>query len=108
MIAHLQQISEQIAPGKIAVIVLDRASWHKSKKINCFDNIRLLPLPPVSPELNPVEQLWERLRDRYLANRAFNDQSDIIDACCTAWNSFTQIPDAISSLCSRSWAILTN
>jgi hypothetical protein len=106
MTAHLQMISRQVAAGKIAVIILDRASWHKSKKLNCFNNIRLLPLPPASPELNPVEQLWQHLRDRFLANRCFEDMADIVNACCEAWNTFVQEPNAISSLCSRGWAVL--
>lgn len=105
---HLKLISEKVSPGKIAVIILDRASWHTSKKINVFPNIAILPLPPVSPELNPVEQLWQRLRDRYLANRVFNNCEEIIEACCDAWNGFTQIPNSISSLCSREWAALEN
>lgn len=105
---HLKLISEKVSPGKIAVIILDRASWHTSKKINVFPNIAILPLPPVSPELNPVEQLWQRLRDRYLANRVFKNCEEIIEACCDAWNGFTQIPNSISSLCSREWAALEN
>lgn len=108
MIAHLKQISVQVPPGNIAVVVLDRASWHKSKKINCFENVRLLPLPPVSPELNPAEQIWEYLRAKYLANRTFKNQADIIDACCDAWNAFSKTPNIISSLCSRSWAKMMN
>jgi hypothetical protein len=103
---HLKMISRQIDPGKIAVVVLDRASWHKSKKLNCFPNIRLLLLPAVSPELNPVEQFWQHLRDRHLANRVFKNTNSIIYACCDAWNTFVQTPKTISSLCSRSWAIL--
>jgi len=106
MLAHLKLISDQVGPDKIAVIVLDRASWHKSKKLNCFDNIRLLPLPTAAPELNPVEQLWQHLRDRFLANRVFEDAAAIVDACCDAWNNFVQTPNTISSLCSRRWAIL--
>lgn len=108
MTEHLRLISKQVAPGKIAVVILDRASWHKSKKLNSFANICLLPLPPASPELNPVEQLWQHLRDRFLANRVFKDHNAIVDACCDAWNDFTKIPNTIASLCSRSWAILTN
>lgn len=106
MEAHLRMISEQVEPGKIAIIILDRASWHKSKKLNCFSNIRLLPLPAASPELNPVEQLWQHLRDRFLANRVFKNATEIVDACCDAWNAFIGVPDAISSLCTRNWAIL--
>lgn len=106
MKAHLRMISDKIEPGRIGVIVLDRASWHKSKKVNCFENLRLLPLPPAAPELNPTEQLWEHLRDRYLANRYFENAESIVGACCDAWNAFVQIPNAIASLCSRSWAVL--
>lgn len=108
MTEHLKLISEQVITGKIAVIVLDRASWHKSKKLNIFHNIILLPLPPASPELNPVEQVWQHLRDKYLANRAFANHQQIIDACCDAWNAFTQIPETIYSLCSRKWATFAN
>lgn len=106
MKAHLKMISDKIAPGKIAIIVLDRASWHKSKKLNCYDNIILLPLPAASPELNPVEQLWQHLRDKFLANRVFKCASEIVDACCEAWNAYVDVSGTISSLCSRSWAIL--
>ena len=106
MKAHLKIISNQVEEGRIGVIILDRASYHTSQKLNCFENLRLLPLPAASPELNPIEQLWERLRDRHLANRSFKNIESIINACCDAWNAFTQIPNAIKSLCSRSRAIL--
>jgi len=54
-----------------------------------------------SPELNPAEQAWQQLRDRSLANRCYDSYDDIINACCEAWNKFTQIPNAIRSLCTR-------
>lgn len=106
MKVHLKMISDQTEPDRIAIVVLDRASWHKSQKINCFKNIILVPLPAGSPELNPVEQLWEHLRDRHLANRSFEDTEDIVEACCNAWNAFIGLAGSITSLCSRSWAIL--
>ncbi|MCA9508811.1 MAG: IS630 family transposase [Myxococcales bacterium] len=108
MIAHLNEISKSIPTGKIAVIVLDRASWHTTKKLNIFSNIKLLSLPPASPELNPVEQLWQQLRNNSLANRAFKDYSDIESSCCDAWNEYVDRKGAITSLCSRDWANLKN
>lgn len=100
----LQQLSQNISPGKHAVLVLDNAGWHKSKGIKVPQNISILPLPPYSPELNPVEQIWEQLRQQSLANRAFDDYMDIENACIDAWNKFTSITGAIKNLCSRAWA----
>jgi hypothetical protein len=108
MKAHLKIISKKVASDEFAVVVLDRASWHTSKKINTFKNIALLPLPPVSPELNPQEQVWQQLRKKYLANRTFHDYIDIQNSCCNAWNSYFKKSGQVKSLCSRSWASFDN
>jgi hypothetical protein len=105
---HLQCISEQLEQGKHAVVVLDKAAWHTTKKIREFKNISLLALPPVSPELNPVEQIWQYLRDKYLANRCFKDYEDIVTACCKSWNTFSNNVPTVKSLCQREWALLCN
>ena len=76
-------------------------------KLRQLANIMLLPMPAGSPELNPAEQVWQQLRDRSLANRCYDSYEDCIDACCDAWNEFTQIPGAIRSLCSHGWTCLT-
>ena len=102
MAHHLQALSEAVPAGRHAVLVLDRAGWHTTPKLAQFPNVSLLPLPAGSPELNPTEQVWQQLRDRHLANRCYDGYEQIVDACCEAWNAFTQIPDAIRSLCSRS------
>jgi transposase len=103
---HLRTISEAVPAGRHAILVLDRAGWHTTLKLPKLANVSLLPLPTGSPELNPAEQVWQQLRDRHLANRCFESYEQIVDACCDAWNAFTTIPDAIRSLCSRSWANL--
>ncbi len=103
---QLKAVSDMVPAGRHAVIVLDRAGWHTTSKLPRFANISLLPLPAGSPELNPAEQVWQQLRDRSLANRCFDGYEHIVDACCDAWNAFTDIPGAIRSLCSRSWATL--
>ena len=103
---HLEHISKQIPEDKHAVIVLDRAGWHTTKKLDGFDNLTLLPLPPASPELNPCEQIWKQLRQEYLSNRCFKDDEDLLAACSDAWNNFTETPESITSLCSRKWANL--
>ena len=106
MLIHLEYISAKNPPGRHGAIVVDRAGWHTTKKINKFDNITLIPLPPTSPELNPTEQVWKQLKDEELSNRCFEDEDDIMDACCIAWNNFTNRKGAVQKLCSRGWAIL--
>ena len=54
---HLAEISAAVAPGAHAVLLLDQAGWHGSRDLRVPDNITLLPLPPRSPELNPVENV---------------------------------------------------
>ena len=103
---HLRHIAVNVPKGKHAVIVLDRAGWHTTKKLAQFKNITLVPLPAGSPELNPQEQVWQQLRDRYLANRCFKNYDDIVDNCCHAWNDFTSDPTTIARLCTREWAKL--
>jgi transposase len=66
------------------------------------DNISLLPLPPYSPELNPVENIWQFLRQNYLANRVYETYEAIVDACSDAWNALAAASDTIRSI--ASWA----
>jgi transposase len=106
MLAHLQEISSQVPQGRHAVVVLDGAAWHTTKSIRVFSNLSLLILPPASPELNPVEQIWQQLRDNWLANRCYDGYEAIVDACCDAWNWFVDAPNRMMQLCTRSWAIL--
>jgi transposase len=107
MALHLEAISLAVPPGRHALLILDKAGWHTTLKLPQLSNLSLLTLPAASPELNPAEQVWQQLRDRSLANRCYDNYDQILDACCDAWNKFTQIPGAIRSLCSRSWACLT-
>ena len=104
MKVHLQPISAEVKEGKHAILILDRAAWHTTKKLKGFPNITLLPLPAAAPELNPVEQLWQQLRDRYLSNRSYKDYEEIVKSCCEAWNNYVDVPGAIRQLCSREWA----
>ena len=105
---HLAEISRNVTPGAHAVIWLDGAGWHQTGgKLNVPDNISLLKLPPYSPELNPVENIWQYLRQNQLSNRVFASYNAIVDACCDAWNALTAEPDRIQSIATRSWASVT-
>jgi len=55
-------------------------------------NITLLPLPPRCPQLNPVENLWQFMRDNWLSNRISKSYEHIVDHCCHAWNKLVDQP----------------
>jgi len=103
---HLEHISMKVPPGRHAVIVLDQAGWHTTSKIKKPENITLIALPAASPELNPTEQVWHQLRQDSLANRSFENEEDIVQSCCNAWNEFDNRPGAVRKLCLRTWAKL--
>ena len=67
MNAHLAKIARTVAPGAHALLILDGAGWHGSAGLVVPDKLSLLTLPPYSPELNPVENVWAYLRANKLA-----------------------------------------
>ena len=62
---HLAEIAAAIAPSAHAVLIVDQAGWHMSKRLVVPRNITLIPLPPKCPELNPVENSWQFMRDNW-------------------------------------------
>jgi transposase len=103
MSRFLAELSATLAVDVHAVLVLDQAGWHGSRALVIPDNITLVPLPPYSPELNPVERLWLYLRERYLSHRLLEDYDAVVDACCHAWTALTLETGRIQSLTSYSW-----
>lgn len=99
----LDQFADALPEDVHAVMVLDGAGWHDERALAVPDNVTLVPLPPYSPELNPVERLWLYLRERFLSLRVFDDTDAIIDACCDAWNALTAEPGRIKTLCEYPW-----
>jgi len=72
------------------------------------DNISLLFLPPYSPELNPIENLFQFLRHNFLNARVYDTYVDIVDACCWAWTTLLNIEGQLKSITTRSWAKTVN
>jgi hypothetical protein len=102
---HLAEISRHVSPGAHGVVVLDGAGWHQpGGRLVAPDNLSLLPLPPYSPELNPVENIWQFLKQNFFSNRIFDSYEAIVDACCAAWNALMALPTRIRSIAERDWA----
>lgn len=101
---HLDEISKNIEDGFHAIVIMDRASWHTTEALIIPPNLSLSPLPPYSPELNPMEQVWQKIKADHLTNTTFKDYEDIVQRCSEAWNSFSNEDGNIKQLCSRAWA----
>lgn len=101
---HLNEISKHVAPKAHGVILMDRAGWHTTDKLDIPKNITIILLPSRSPELNPVENIWQYLRQNWLSNRVFETYDTILDAGCDAWNKLIQQPQTITSIGMRDWA----
>jgi transposase len=99
MNTFLEQFAKQIEPDVHVVMIWDQAGFHCSKQLCIPDNITILPLPPYSPELNPVENLWHYLRSHFWANRVYEDWEALVEAACYAWQNTCLCPEIIQSVC---------
>jgi transposase len=97
----LRMLSEHVPVDIQVVLALDNAGWHVAKSLRVPHNICLLPLPPYSPELNPIERLWCWLKEHHLSNRVYADYDALLDAGSKAWNCLT--PQRIQSVCRTAW-----
>jgi len=105
---NLAEISTQVAAGAIAVLTCDGARWHQQGgALVVPDNIVLLHLPPYSPELNPMENVWDYLRQNKLCALVWDSYDAILDACKAAWNWLIADPDRITSIGTRNWACVS-
>jgi transposase len=105
MSEHLKEISVQVTPGAHAVVVCDGAGWHQQgERLRVPDNITLLPLPPYSPELNPMENIWDYLRGNKLSKRVWQSYEAIVAACKDAWLFLIGDLERIDSVAHRAWA----
>jgi len=104
---HLNEVSKQVDTKAHAVVLMDRAGWHSTGKLKIPKNLTIILLPPKSPELNPVENIWQYLRANYLSNRVFENYEAIVEATCEAtceaWNKLISQPQTITSIGMRDW-----
>lgn len=101
---HLEEISRNVAARAHAVVLMDRAGWHRTDKLKVPKNLTIILLPSRSPELNPVENIWQYIRDNWLSNRIFKSYDDIVNLACQAWNKLINQPWTIMSIGLRDWA----
>jgi len=83
----------------------DGAGWHVTgRELKVPDNIVLVTLPPYSPDLNPMENVWQYLLGNKLSARIWDSYDEILAACAEAWNWLIDDPNRIRSIGIRDWA----
>ena len=95
----LQEFSATLAADEHAVMLWDGAGFHTSRKLQIPENITLLQLPPYSPELNPVENLWHYLKSHYWSNRTYADYEELEEAAIDAWRAAVLDTELMKTVC---------
>jgi transposase len=99
MILFLEHVSQTFSKYFI-VMQVDQASWHHALDLIIPSNMRLITQPPYSPEVNPVEHVWDELREKYFHNHIFSSLDHLIDALCQGLNDLADDPERLCSLTS--------
>ena len=102
MTIFLEELSKKYPEEKI-ILCCDGASWHKSGKLEIFENITILFIPPYTPEMNPIEQIWKEIRKRGFRNEKFNTLEKVIERLCETICLLTK--EVIRSITGREWII---
>jgi len=93
----LENLSNQFLEYEI-IMQVDGAGWHRSKGLKMPRNIHFIPQPPYSPETNPVEHIWDEIREKYLHNKAFESIEETKDIVSFGIKDITAKPDVIKSM----------
>jgi transposase-like protein len=98
----LAEVSRRHAEECI-VMVLDGAGWHKARRLLVPANVRLLFLPPWSPQLNPAEHVWDEVREKWFANRVFANMNAVEEQLLTALKTLEEDAMRVASLTGFGW-----
>ena len=90
-------------PNDLILLVADGAAWHRSKTLKIPDNIEIFPLPPATPEMNPIEQIWKEIRKRGFRNEIFKTLDAVINRLCDTICSLSA--ESIKSITGRNWIL---
>jgi transposase len=100
----LAQLIRHKRKGKTIVVIVDNASWHKSRELQPWLEahkgiIRLDYLPPYSPDLNAIERVWKLTRRLRTHNRYFKTLDELIETVCEQFKAWSRPNETLRKLC---------
>lgn len=104
MNVFLQELSSQFKDDVI-LLCCDGAAWHKSKTLVVPENLVLFHIPPYTPEMNPIEQIWKEIRKVGFRNEIFHTLDKVVERLCKSICSLSA--DTIKSITCRKWIVST-
>jgi putative transposase len=100
MNVFLQGLSEAY-PNDYILLPCDGATWHTSNALKVPANIELFKLPPATPEMNPIEQIWKELRTKGFRNEIFKTLDKVIDRLCDTICDLSH--QTVKTITARKW-----
>ena len=102
----LEHVSEEFKNYNI-IMLLDQAGWHRSNSLAIPQNIKLIKQPSHSPELNPVEHVWDEIREKHFHNKALRSLDEVEDLLCYGLKKLKNNRDSVKSLTNFPYLNLT-
>lgn len=102
MNVFLRELSKEFSDD-IIILACDGARWHKSNALEIPSNIEIVFIPPYTPEMNPIEQIWEELREKNFRNELFHTLNQVIDRLALGINNLSN--STIMSITGRDWIL---
>jgi len=85
--------------GVRQLLIVDNASWHRAARVN-WHHFEAKFLPGYSPDFNPIERLWLRLKADWFWDFFARTPQELTDRLCIALRSFIDLPTKTASICS--------
>jgi len=98
----LRELAAQ-SPKDYIMLVADNAAWHHSSSLIAQENIDIFPLLPYTPELNPIEKIWDELREKGFRNTIFQTLSAVADQLCDTLTTLMQDKERVRSITHRQY-----
>ena len=102
MNVFLQELSKKYE-NDVVLLCCDGAAWHKSQTLKLPENIELFFIPPYTPEMNPIEQIWKELRKMGFKNEVFATLERVVDRLCDTICELTN--GLVHSITARTWIL---
>lgn len=90
-------------PDEYILMIVDKAAWHTANILYVPKNIELFPLLPHSPELNPVEHIWDEVREKGFKNEVFDSLSLVEDRLCDTLCDLEKDTGRVHSITGWNW-----